>query len=71
MKYLSYPGCSLRSTGRAYEESIITVFKALEIQHEELKDWNCCGATSYVSIDETDAFALAARNLGACRTAVF
>jgi len=63
MKYLSYPGCSLRSTGRAYEESIVAVFKALEIQHEELKDWNCCGATSYVSIDETDAFALAARNL--------
>lgn len=29
----------------------------------ELDDWNCCGATSYVSIDETDAFALAARNL--------
>ena len=63
MKYLSFPGCSLRSTGRAYEESIVAVFKALEIQHEELKDWNCCGATSYVSIDETDAFALAARNL--------
>lgn len=63
MKYLSYPGCSLRSTGRAYEESIVAVFKALDIEYEELNDWNCCGATSYVSIDETDAFALAARNL--------
>jgi heterodisulfide reductase subunit B len=63
MKYLSYPGCSLRSTGRAYEESIVAVFKALDIQYEELEYWNCCGATSYVSIDETDAFALAARNL--------
>jgi heterodisulfide reductase subunit B2 len=63
MKYISFPGCSLRSTGRAYEESIVAVFKALEIEYEELKDWNCCGATSYVSIDETDAFALAARNL--------
>ena len=63
MKYLSYPGCSLRSTGRAYEESLVAVFQALEIQYEELKDWNCCGATSYVSIDEMDAFALAARNL--------
>ena len=63
MKYLSYPGCSLRSTGRAYEESLVAVFQALEIQYEELNDWNCCGATSYVSIDEMDAFALAARNL--------
>jgi heterodisulfide reductase subunit B len=63
MKYLYYPGCSLRSTGRAYGESLEAVFKALEIPMEELDDWNCCGATSYVSIDETDAFALAARNL--------
>ena len=63
MKYLYYPGCSLRSTGRAYEDSILSVFRALDIPLEELNDWNCCGATSYVSIDETDAFALAARNL--------
>ncbi|HTX17523.1 MAG TPA: CoB--CoM heterodisulfide reductase iron-sulfur subunit B family protein [Bacteroidota bacterium] len=63
MKYLYYPGCSLRSTGRAYEESMLALFKALEIPIEELNDWNCCGATAYVSIDETEAFALAARNL--------
>ena len=63
MKYLYYPGCSLRSTGRAYEESLLSVLKVLDIPFEELNDWNCCGATSYVSIDETDAFALAARNL--------
>jgi heterodisulfide reductase subunit B2 len=63
MKYIYYPGCSLRSTGRAYGESLEAVFKALEIPYEELDDWNCCGATSYVSIDEIDAFALAGRNL--------
>ncbi len=63
MTYLYYPGCSLRSTGRAYEESMLAVFRALEIPLTELSDWNCCGATSYVSIDETDAFALAGRNL--------
>jgi len=63
MKYLYYPGCSLRSTGRAYEESMLALFKALEIPIEELNDWNCCGATAYVSIDETEAFTLAARNL--------
>ncbi len=63
MKYIYFPGCSLRSTGRAYEESMLAVFRALEIPLEELTDWNCCGATSYVSIDETKAFVLAARNL--------
>ncbi len=63
MNYLFYPGCSLRSTGRAFEESMLAVFKVLGISLEELEDWNCCGATSYVSIDETKAFTLAARNL--------
>ncbi len=63
MKYLYFPGCSLRSTGRAYEESTLAVFRVLDITLEELNDWNCCGATAYVSIDETEAFALAARNL--------
>jgi heterodisulfide reductase subunit B len=63
MKYLYYPGCSLKSTGRAYEESILAVFRALDVPLVELNDWNCCGATSYVSIDEEEAFTLAARNL--------
>ena len=63
MNYLYYPGCSLHSTGRAYQESMLSVFKALEIPLEELDDWNCCGATSYFAIDQTEAFTLAARNL--------
>lgn len=62
-KYLYYPGCSLHSTGRAYEESMLSVFQFLDIQVEELHDWNCCGATSYASIDEMQSFSLAARNL--------
>lgn len=63
MKYIYYPGCSLKSTGRAYEESLLAVFRALEIPYEELNDWNCCGATSYMSINESKAFAISARNL--------
>jgi len=63
MRYLYFPGCSLRSTGRPYEESTLAVFKTLGIPLEEVHDWNCCGATAYMSIDETQAFALAARNL--------
>ncbi len=63
MKYLYYPGCSLKSTGRAYEESILTVFKSLDISLTEIEDWNCCGATAYMAVDECKAFAIAARNL--------
>lgn len=63
MKYMYYPGCSLKSTGKPYEESLLAVFRALDIELQEVADWNCCGATAYASIDEKKAFALAARNL--------
>ncbi len=63
MKYSYFPGCSLKGTGRAYEESFLAVCKALDIGMEELEDWNCCGATAYMAVDESKAFALAARNL--------
>jgi len=58
-----FPGCSLRATGVAYEESLLTLFRLLDLPLEELRDWNCCGATSYMSIDEESAFQLSARNL--------
>lgn len=62
-RYLYYPGCSLRGTGKAYEESLLAVFKILDVELEELDDWNCCGATAYMSMDELSSFALAGRNL--------
>jgi heterodisulfide reductase subunit B len=61
--YLYFPGCSLRATGRAYEESLLEMFRALDLPLEELEDWNCCGATSYMAVDEGSAFLLSARNL--------
>lgn len=62
-KYLYYPGCSLHSTSRAYDESSREVAKALGIELEEIKDWNCCGATAYMGIRELTAFSISARNL--------
>lgn len=63
MKYLYYPGCSLKSSGKAYEESLLSVFKKLNVPIEEINDWNCCGATNYMSINEDNAIVLTARNL--------
>ncbi|MDH4157318.1 MAG: CoB--CoM heterodisulfide reductase iron-sulfur subunit B family protein [candidate division Zixibacteria bacterium] len=62
MNYLYYPGCSSSSTGRPYEESLLEVFKKLDVPVSELEDWNCCGATAYMAISELKAFALCARN---------
>ena len=63
MKYLYYPGCSLKSSGALYEDSLLAVFRTLGVEVEELKDWNCCGATNYMSINEDHAIAITARNL--------
>ncbi|MFA6002989.1 MAG: CoB--CoM heterodisulfide reductase iron-sulfur subunit B family protein [Elusimicrobiota bacterium] len=63
MKYLYFPGCSLKGTGKAYEESLLAVFNALGIELREIEDWNCCGATAYMSVDEAKSYALAGRNL--------
>ena len=63
MRYAYYPGCSLEATGRPYQESVVAVSKALGIELVELEDWNCCGATAYMSINEVLSFSLSARNL--------
>ena len=63
MKYVYYPGCSLKSSGKPYEQSLLEVFKKAGLDVEELGGWNCCGATAYMSVDESDAMALAGRNL--------
>ena len=63
MKYAYFPGCSLKGTGKAYEESLLPVLKHLGIELQEIPDWNCCGATAYMAVDEGKACALAARNL--------
>lgn len=62
MSYLYFPGCSAASTGRPYEESVLAVFEAMEISITELQDWNCCGATAYMSVSQLKAYALCARN---------
>jgi heterodisulfide reductase subunit B2 len=63
MKYSYFPGCSLKGLGRAYEESLLPVLRHLGVEIQELDDWNCCGATAYMSVDEGQAGVLAARNL--------
>ena len=63
MEYTYYPGCSLEASSRGYDESVRFVFNALGQKLIELEDWNCCGATSYMSTKETISLVISARNL--------
>ena len=48
---------------RHCQDSLYAVFRTLGLELRELEGWNCCGATTYISIDENQALTLAARNL--------
>jgi heterodisulfide reductase subunit B len=63
MEYLYYPGCSLKATSKAYFESINAISAPLDVKFKELEDWNCCGASLYMGINELTSFALCSRNL--------
>jgi heterodisulfide reductase subunit B2 len=63
MSYAYYPGCSLKGSSKAYEQSLLAVFETLGQDLHELDDWNCCGATAYLAVDDVKAYSLVARNL--------
>ena len=69
MRYSYYPGCSLHSTARDYDESTRAVFARLGVELQELNDWNCCGATAVASQDSLLALSLPARNLALAESA--
>jgi heterodisulfide reductase subunit B len=63
LQYAYYPGCSLEHTASPYDKSIRAVFKALGIGLHEIEDWNCCGATMYMSVKKIVGYSISARNL--------
>ncbi len=63
MKLSYYPGCSLKTSSRFYEESIKKVFSRYGIELEEIDDWSCCGASAAHTVDEGLARLLPARNI--------
>lgn len=69
MDYTYYPGCSLHSSGPAYDKSSQAVMKAFGANLIEIDDWNCCGATAYMSIKELTSFSICARNLALAKKA--
>ena len=59
VKYLYYPGCSLKGTAKEYEESFVAIAPLLGIEIKEMANWNCCGATVAKSVNRELAETLA------------
>jgi heterodisulfide reductase subunit B len=69
MKYAYFPGCSLESTAKEYDLSTRLVMRELGVELEELKDWNCCGASAAEIRSHLLALVLPARNLALAEAA--
>ncbi|MFO7583901.1 MAG: CoB--CoM heterodisulfide reductase iron-sulfur subunit B family protein [Anaerolineales bacterium] len=62
-EYILYPGCSMEASAKAYHDSLVAIKDVLNMELHEIDDWNCCGATEYLSINLIPAYSLIARNL--------
>jgi heterodisulfide reductase subunit B len=67
-----YPGCALEGTGHAYNRSTKAVGKALGLELDEVRNWNCCGAMEVKNVDpkiqtylSSRVMSIAANDMGA------
>ena len=52
MTFSYYPGCTLKTTAKALEKCALLALKKLDVDFEELRDWQCCGAAYPMAQDE-------------------
>jgi len=65
-EYSFYPGCSSQkgASSSNYLVSVQTMCEELDIQLNEIPDWNCCSASiGYAGGGELPRMALSARNI--------
>lgn len=63
MEFSYFPGCSLATTAKENNRSLLSFCGQQGVSLIELKDWNCCGSSSAHSIDPELGHHLPARNL--------
>ena len=51
-RYTYYPGCTLKTTAKNFEDSAIASSKALGIELVEPDRWNCCGTVHALATDD-------------------
>ena len=58
-----FPGCTLSTKAKNFDQSGRAVAEALGLPLDELPDWQCCGATFPLAVDNTMALVAPARIL--------
>lgn len=58
-----YPGCTMKTTGKAFEQSAFAVSSTLGIRMREIDRWNCCGTVFSLTTDDTMHHIATVRNM--------
>jgi len=67
MKVSYFPGCTLNTTGKGFDNAVRASTAAVGLELAELRDWNCCGATFPLIVDNMLELAAPAHVLVAAR----
>src|SRR5208337_2427921 len=63
MKVSYYPGCSLESTAKPYDNSTRSICRILDVDLAEPPGWSCCGSSAALKMDALLSVSLASHNL--------
>jgi len=63
MKIAYYPGCTLKTTAKNFEDSAVAAAKILGVEMIELPRWNCCGTVYSLVTDDLMHHIAPIRNL--------
>jgi heterodisulfide reductase subunit B len=53
----------MQKNARPYLDSLMAIREDIDLELQEIDDWNCCGATEYMSVHRVAAHSLVGRNL--------
>jgi heterodisulfide reductase subunit B len=63
MKVSYYPGCTLKSNAKNFEDSALCALRELGVDVQELRRWNCCGTVYSLATDDLMRHLASIRNL--------
>jgi len=67
MRVSYFPGCTLNTTGKGFDKAVRASAAAVGLDLVELSEWNCCGATFPLIVDNMLELAAPAHILVAAR----
>ncbi len=67
MRYSYYPGCTLKTKAKVFEDSALRAAEALGVKMAELEEWQCCGAVYPLAKDEYFPLLSPVRSLAAAK----